>query len=268
MFGGNTTHEHMEMEDDTARPEDNLKGPWPLTQERIEQIEFRIDLAETRKSSLESLSAVTTFIAGFALADLAAFSAKEFGSNGNPRAHIYCALMAFVVATTVFIAIVGIFIVFTITSVQLHDKAYLKNFKDNGEETDLGGSEGGVYKLINDMLGYDWKNAKSEADYDERRRRFPYSYTFMMGTCDFGQWPSWWPSAKPCKGRGLTWRGNAYCKALLVLPLSIVAYLAAVVVSATRDAPFEIFVGLTVVMVTAAVPMVRVCDQYIQIALW
>ena len=40
-----------------------------------------------------------------------------------------------------------------------------------------------------------------------------------------------------------------------------------VVISVTRDAPFEIVVGLTVVMIGVAVPMVRVCDKYVQIAL-
>ena len=100
----------------------NREGPWPLTKEREDEINTYIDIAETRKSSLESLSAVTTFIAGFALVDLAAFNAKEFSSDGDPRGDIYVALMAIVVSTTVFVSVAGIFIVFTITSLQVREK--------------------------------------------------------------------------------------------------------------------------------------------------
>jgi hypothetical protein len=151
-----------------------------------------------------------------------------------------------------------------------------------GEEKVMGGSDGSssisVYQVVNNLLGYDFESADGikragelqSKRYERRRKMFPYCYTFMMGTCDFAQWPSWWPKGKRFEQENprFFWRGNAYCKALLILPLSIVAYLAAVVISVTKDAPLEIVVGLTVVMVGAAVPMVRVCDQYIQIALW
>jgi hypothetical protein len=211
-------------------------------------IASRVERAQARVDSLSTFAGVSTFLAGFATADLAGF---EYDGWEEHWAVVYVTMMSFTVGCGFFCSVVSIMIVFTIQSYELHDNELMHRAKNASLPLRIIVEENGTYAMF--IRECKVTDAATEP-------KFPMAFFFMMSTGDFAQW-TWKPPFV---------QGNALCVGMLIFPYAVVFYMAAVALKVLVAAKFSssVAIGLSAPMILWAVPMVKLARSALRQGLW
>ncbi len=90
-------------------------------------------------SATDTLTGVTTFLAGFAAADLSNFEAEDWTDTtyGNLLALVWLAMMAFTVGNTIYLSVVGILTVATHSRSRNQDRSFKRAFQEVLDQAEL-----------------------------------------------------------------------------------------------------------------------------------
>eukprot|EP00618_Florenciella_parvula_P019276 CAMPEP_0119512836 /NCGR_PEP_ID=MMETSP1344-20130328/31111_1 /TAXON_ID=236787 /ORGANISM="Florenciella parvula, Strain CCMP2471" /LENGTH=213 /DNA_ID=CAMNT_0007549997 /DNA_START=299 /DNA_END=937 /DNA_ORIENTATION=+ len=169
--------------------ESDVEGTSPVSELNMEdlgQLRSKYELLEKRtalrKHSVEHVSLVTVFFAGFAINDFARFDPTTFQREW--LCSLYVCLMSYTVCHIFLTTILGMCIAVILATLQQHDEAHKAEFFSSPSTWKRNARSNHDYQEALEMVGL--KNKKRHLGRELAEGVFlPTAYHFMMHTCDF-----------------------------------------------------------------------------------